>query len=64
MAARTMASDMAIQVTSDMAQIFGGYGISKEFPAEKFYRDAKLLQIMDGTNDMVSLKAADQLVGV
>jgi len=61
MAARTMASDMAVQVTSDMVQVFGGYGISKEHPVEKFYRDAKLLQIMDGTNDMVALKAADQL---
>ncbi len=64
MAARTLASDMAITVTSDMVSIFGGYGISKEHPVEKFYRDAKLLQIMDGTNDMVSLKAADQLVGL
>ena len=45
-------------------QAFGGYGISREFPAEKFYRDAKLLQIMDGTNEMVALKAADQLVAV
>ncbi|MDE3097375.1 MAG: acyl-CoA dehydrogenase family protein [Chloroflexota bacterium] len=63
MAARTIASDMAVQVTSDMVQIFGGYGISKEHPVEKFYRDAKLLQIMDGTNELVSLKAADQLIG-
>ena len=47
-----------------MVSIFGGYGISKEHPVEKFYRDAKLLQIMDGTNDMVSLKAADQLLGL
>jgi alkylation response protein AidB-like acyl-CoA dehydrogenase len=61
MAARTMASDMAMQVTADMIQIFGGYGISKEHPVEKFYRDAKLLQIMDGTNEVVSLKAAEQL---
>ncbi len=61
MAARTMATDMAIQVTSDMVQVFGGYGISKEHPVEKFYRDAKLLQIMDGTNEMVALKAAEQL---
>ncbi len=61
MAARTMASDMAMKVTADMVQIFGGYGISKEHPVEKFYRDAKLLQIMDGTNEMVSLKAAEQL---
>lgn len=61
MAARTVASDMAVKVTSDMVQVFGGYGISKEFPVEKYYRDAKLLQIMDGTNEMVSLKAAEQL---
>lgn len=63
MAARTMASDMAMRVTADMVQVFGGYGISKEHPVEKFYRDAKLLQIMDGTNEVVSLKAADELIG-
>jgi len=62
MAARTMASDMAMRVTAEMVQVFGGYGISKEHPVEKFYRDAKLLQIMDGTNEMVSLKAAEQLI--
>ena len=62
MAARTVASDMAMRVTADMVQVFGGYGISKEHPVEKFYRDAKLLQIMDGTNEMVSIKAADQLL--
>jgi alkylation response protein AidB-like acyl-CoA dehydrogenase len=61
MAARTLASDMAMQVTADMVQIFGGYGISKEHPVEKFYRDAKLLQIMDGTNEVVSLRAAEEL---
>jgi len=63
MAARTVASDMAMRVTADMVQVFGGYGISREHPVEKFYRDAKLLQIMDGTNEMVSIKAADQLIG-
>jgi alkylation response protein AidB-like acyl-CoA dehydrogenase len=61
MAARTFASDMAMQVTADMVQVFGGYGISKENSVEKFYRDAKLLQIMDGTNEVVSLKAAEEL---
>lgn len=61
MAGRTFASDMALQVTADMVQIFGGYGISKEHPVEKFYRDAKLLQIMDGTNEVVSLRAAEEL---
>jgi alkylation response protein AidB-like acyl-CoA dehydrogenase len=62
MAARTMASDMAMNVTAEMVQVFGGYGIAKEYPVEKLYRDAKLLQIMDGTNEMVSLKAADALL--
>ena len=62
MAARTVASDMAMRVTADMVQVFGGYGISREHPVEKFYRDAKLLQIMDGTNEMVSIKAADELL--
>ena len=61
MAARTLASEMAMQVTADMVQVFGGYGISKENPVEKFYRDAKLLQIMDGTNEVVSLRAAEEL---
>ena len=61
MAARTFASDMAMQVTADMVQVFGGYGISKENTVEKFYRDAKLLQIMDGTNEVVSLRAAEEL---
>ena len=61
MAARTLASDMAMEVTADMVQVFGGYGISKEHPVEKFYRDAKLLQIMDGTNEVVSLRAAEEL---
>lgn len=60
-AARTLASDMAMQVTAEMVQVFGGYGISKENPVEKFYRDAKLLQIMDGTNEVVSLRAAEDL---
>ncbi len=61
MAARTFASDMAMEVTADMVQVFGGYGISKENSVEKFYRDAKLLQIMDGTNEVVSLRAAEEL---
>lgn len=60
-AARTFASDMALEVTAEMVQIFGGYGISKEYPVEKFYRDAKLLQIMDGANEIVTLLAAEKL---
>lgn len=61
MAARTVASEMAIRVTNDMVQIFGGYGISREYPVEKCYRDAKPLCIMDGTLDRVSMFASQGL---
>jgi alkylation response protein AidB-like acyl-CoA dehydrogenase len=61
MAARTFASDACMDVTREMVQVMGGYGISRESPVEKLYRDAKLLQIMDGTNEMVSMVAAAKL---
>lgn len=61
MAARTVASEMAMRVTNEMVQIFGGYGISREYAVEKLYRDAKLLCIMDGTNERVSMAASEQL---
>jgi len=60
-AARTFTCDMAVEVCTEMVQIFGGYGISKEYPVEKFYRDAKLLQIMDGTVEAMALGAAATL---
>lgn len=61
MAARTVASEMAMRVTNEMVQVFGGYGISREYVVEKLYRDAKLLCIMDGTNERVSMFASQQL---
>lgn len=61
MAARTVASEMASRVTNDMVQVFGGYGISREYPVEKCYRDAKPLCIMDGTLDRVSMFASEGL---
>ena len=61
MAARTFASDACMDITRDMVQVMGGYGISRENHAEKLYRDAKLLQIMDGTNEVVSMTAAARL---
>ena len=56
--ARIYATNAALGVTSEMIQIFGGYGISKEYTVEKYLRDAKLLQIMDGTNETLMMKAA------
>jgi alkylation response protein AidB-like acyl-CoA dehydrogenase len=46
------ASDMAMKVTTDAVQILGGYGYMKEYPVEKMMRDAKILQIYEGTNQI------------
>lgn len=50
--AKYYASDVAENVTSSCVEIFGGYGYSKEYPAEKFYRDAKIGKIYEGTSFM------------
>ncbi|MBW7858524.1 MAG: acyl-CoA dehydrogenase family protein, partial [Leptonema sp. (in: Bacteria)] len=47
--AKCFAADSAMQVATDGLQIFGGYGYTKEYPAEKYFRDAKILQIYEGT---------------
>lgn len=50
--AKCFASDAAMRITTDAVQIFGGYGYSKEYPVEKLMRDAKLIQIYEGTNQI------------
>ena len=50
--AKLFASDMAMRVTTDAVQIMGGYGYMKEYPVEKFMRDAKITQIYEGTNQI------------
>ncbi|MFP4473380.1 MAG: acyl-CoA dehydrogenase [Candidatus Omnitrophota bacterium] len=50
--AKMFASDVAMKVTTDAVQIFGGYGYIKEYPAEKYMRDAKITQIYEGTNQI------------
>jgi acyl-CoA dehydrogenase len=50
--AKIMATDVAMKVTVEAVQIFGGYGYMKEYPVEKMMRDAKLLQIYEGTNEI------------
>ena len=48
--AKLFASDIAMEVTTDAVQVFGGYGYSREFPVERMMRDAKITQIYEGTN--------------
>ena len=50
--AKLFASDVCMKVTTDAVQIFGGYGFMKEYPVEKMMRDAKILQIYEGTNQI------------
>jgi acyl-CoA dehydrogenase len=50
--AKTFATDVAMRVTTDALQVFGGYGYMKDYPMEKLMRDAKLLQIYEGTNQI------------
>jgi butyryl-CoA dehydrogenase len=49
---KVFASDVAMKVTTDAVQVFGGYGYMREYPVEKMMRDAKILQIYEGTNQI------------
>jgi acyl-CoA dehydrogenase len=50
--AKCFAADAAMQITTEAVQVFGGYGYIKEYPVEKYMRDAKLLQIYEGTSEI------------
>lgn len=56
--AKYYASEVAVKVANDAVQIFGGYGYTKDFPVEKFYRDAKLCTIGEGTSEIQKLVIA------
>ncbi|MCK4395140.1 acyl-CoA dehydrogenase family protein [candidate division WOR-3 bacterium] len=60
--AKTYASDVAMRVTTDAVQIFGGYGYMKDYPVEKMMRDAKITQIFEGTNEIQRLIIANRLI--
>jgi acyl-CoA dehydrogenase len=60
--AKCYASDIAMQVTTDAVQVFGGYGYMRDYPVEKYMRDAKLIQIYEGTNQIQRVVIARQLL--
>ena len=60
--AKCFASDMAMKVTTDAVQIFGGYGYTKDYPVERMMRDAKLAQIFEGTNQIQRMVIARDLL--
>ncbi len=61
--AKYYASDVAEQVTSSAVEMFGGYGYTKEYPAEKYYRDAKIGKIYEGTSFMQLQTIAKLILG-
>jgi alkylation response protein AidB-like acyl-CoA dehydrogenase len=58
---KVFAADMAMRVTTDAVQILGGYGYMRDYPVEKWMRDAKILQIVEGTSQIQRLIIADAL---
>ena len=60
--AKCYAADVAMQVTTDAIQVMGGYGYSKEYPVEKMMRDAKIMQIYEGTNQIQRLVIANKIL--
>ena len=60
--AKLFASDAAMEVSTNAVQILGGYGYMRDYPAEKFMRDAKITQIYEGTNQIQRNIIALQLI--
>ena len=62
-AAKCLASDTAMHVTTDAVQLLGGYGYANDYPVERMMRDAKITQIYEGTNQIQRIVMARQLLG-
>jgi alkylation response protein AidB-like acyl-CoA dehydrogenase len=60
--AKYYASEVAVQVSTDAVQVHGGYGYTKDFPVEKFYRDSKLCTIGEGTSEIQKLVISREIV--
>ncbi|MGB1168403.1 MAG: acyl-CoA dehydrogenase family protein, partial [Flavobacteriaceae bacterium] len=60
--AKYFASEVCVKVASEAVQIHGGYGFTKDFPVEKFYRDAKLCTIGEGTSEIQKLVIARKIL--
>ncbi len=60
--AKCYASDIAVRVTTEAIQAFGGYGYSREYPVEKLLRDAKIFQIFEGTNEICRIVIGNKTI--
>jgi alkylation response protein AidB-like acyl-CoA dehydrogenase len=60
--AKLLCGDVAMEVTTEAVQILGGYGYVKEYPVERFMRDAKITQIYEGTQEVQRLVIAREML--
>jgi len=60
--AKYYASEVAVRASTEAVQIFGGYGYTKDFPVEKFYRDSKLCTIGEGTSEIQKIVISRQIL--
>ena len=60
--AKYYSSEIAVKTATDAVQIFGGYGYTKDFPVEKFYRDSKLCTIGEGTSEIQKIVIAREVL--
>ncbi|HSW24319.1 MAG TPA: acyl-CoA dehydrogenase family protein, partial [Burkholderiaceae bacterium] len=61
--AKCVASDVAMKVATDAVQLFGAAGVSSEYPINRYFRDAKVVQIIEGTNQIQRNIIANSLLG-
>jgi len=61
--AKYYASEISVEISTDAVQVFGGYGYTKDFPVEKFYRDSKLCTIGEGTSEIQKIVIAREVLG-
>ena len=62
--AKCAATDASLAVATDAVQVLGGYGYTREYPVERYMRDAKVMQIVEGTNQIQRLVIARYLKGL
>ena len=60
--AKYYTSEVAVKVSNEAVQIFGGYGYTKDFPVEKYYRDSKLCTIGEGTSEIQKLVISREIL--
>ena len=60
--AKYYASEACVRISTDAVQIFGGYGYTKDFPVEKYYRDSKLCTIGEGTSEIQKIVISREII--